>query len=176
MVSASATERVVRMKVFVSVDMEGVAGLVQWDAAQRDLQCRLMTEEVNAAARGAFAAGASEVLAGESHNNMRFLLPELLDPRVEFLTGQPKPMNHMGGLDGSFGLAMFLGCHAKAGTWRGVMSNTFANLVAAREPRPRWRRGRTATVGYISCLVQVSSPSSCGSAVQSAPGSACGAA
>jgi D-amino peptidase len=114
------------MKVFISVDMEGIAGLVQWDNSQTDLQKRLMTEEVNAAARGAFRAGATEVFAGEAHASMRNLLPELLDPRLGFLSGQPKPMNHMGGVDGSFGLAMFLGYHAKAGTRHGVMSHTYA--------------------------------------------------
>jgi len=114
------------MKVFVSVDMEGIAGLVTWDGSQTELSKRLMTEEVNAAARGAFAAGATEVFAGEGHASMRNLLPELLDPRVGFLSGQPKPMNHMGGVDRSFNLAMFLGYHAKAGTLHGVMSHTYA--------------------------------------------------
>jgi D-amino peptidase len=59
------------MKVFVAVDMEGIAGLVQWDSAQRALEQRLMTEETTAAIRGACAGGATEVLAGESHGNMR---------------------------------------------------------------------------------------------------------
>jgi D-amino peptidase len=117
------------MKVFIAVDMEGIAGLVQWDAAQRELERKLMTEEVNAAARGAFAGGATEVWAGESHGNMRNLLPDLLDERVGFTSGQPKPMNHMGGLDASFDLAMFLGYHAKAGTLHGVMAHTFAGSV-----------------------------------------------
>jgi D-aminopeptidase len=63
------------MKVFVAVDMEGIAGLVQWDKAQGEPERRLMTEEVNAAVRGAFAARATEVLAGESHGNMRNLQP-----------------------------------------------------------------------------------------------------
>jgi D-amino peptidase len=117
------------MKVFVAVDMEGVAGLVQWDNAQTALQRRLMTEEVNAAARGAFAGGATEVFAGESHGNMRNLLPELLDERVGFLSGQPKPMNHMGGVDTSFALAIFVGYHARAGTLHGVMSHTFAGSI-----------------------------------------------
>jgi D-amino peptidase len=117
------------MKVFVAVDMEGIAGLVQWDSSQEDLQRRLMTEEVNAAARGAFAAGATEVLAGESHGGMRNLLPELLDSRVGFLSGQPKPMNHMGGVDGSFDLAMFVGYHAKSGTLHGVMAHTFTGSI-----------------------------------------------
>ena len=112
------------MKVLVAVDMEGIAGLVQWDPTQRELERRLMTEEVNAAARGAFAGGATEVLVAESHGNMRYLHLELLDPRVSFLSGQPKPMNHMGGVDGSFDLALFLGYHARAGTLHGVMAHT----------------------------------------------------
>lgn len=114
------------MKVLVAVDMEGIAGLAQWDPADRELERRLMTEEVNAAARGAFDAGASEVVAGESHGNMRNLMPELLDPRVAFFAGQPKPMNHMAGVDGSYDLALFVGYHSKAGTLLGVMSHTYS--------------------------------------------------
>jgi D-amino peptidase len=117
------------MKVFIAADMEGVAGLAQWDEREVDLQKRLMTEEVNAAARGAFAGGATEVLAGQSHNSMRFLLPELLDDRVSMVAGQPKKSNHMGGVDPSFGLAIFVGYHAMAGTLRGVMSHTFSTNV-----------------------------------------------
>jgi D-amino peptidase len=117
------------MKVFIAVDMEGIAGLVQWDSAQRDLERTLMTAEVNAAARGAFAAGATEVWAGESHGNMRNLLPGLLDERVGFTSGQPKPMNHMGGVDASFDLAIFVGYHARAGTLHGVMAHTFAGSI-----------------------------------------------
>jgi D-amino peptidase len=116
-------------KVFIAVDMEGVAGLVTWDSANRELERRLMTEEVNAAARGAFAGGASEVFAGESHGNMRNLVPDLLDSRVGYLSGQPKPMNHMGGVDESFNLALFVGYHAKAGTWHGNMAHTFAGHI-----------------------------------------------
>jgi D-amino peptidase len=117
------------MKVFIAVDMEGIGGLVQWDDAQLDLQRRLMTEEANAAVRGAFSGGAGEVLVGESHGNMRNLLPELLDSRASFLSGQPKPANHMAGVDGSFDLALFVGYHARAGTLRGVMAHTFAGHV-----------------------------------------------
>ena len=117
------------MKVFIAVDMEGIAGLVTWDASQRALERQLMTEEVNAAARGAFAGGATEVFAGESHGNMRNLLPDRLDERVGFLSGQPKPMNHMGGVDASFDLALFVGYHSKAGTLHGVMAHTYAGYV-----------------------------------------------
>lgn len=102
------------MRVFIAVDPEGIGGIVQWDDSQRELDRQLMTEEANAGIRGAFNGGATEVLVGESHSNMRNLLPELLDPRANFLSGQPKPMNHMAGIDSSFGLALFLGYHAGA--------------------------------------------------------------
>ena len=117
------------MKVFVAVDMEGIAGLVQWDNDEKELQRRLMTEEVNAAAQGAYAAGATKVVAGESHGGMRNLLPELLDARVHHVAGQPKPMNHMGGIDSSFDLALFVGYHAKAGTLHGIMAHTFDGSI-----------------------------------------------
>ncbi len=117
------------MKAFIAVDMEGIGGLVQWDNAQLDLQRRLMTEEANAAVRGVFAGGADEVLVGESHGNMRNILPELLDPRAALFSGQPKPANHMGGLDGSFDIALFIGYHSRAGTLHGVMAHTFAGFI-----------------------------------------------
>ena len=117
------------MKVFVAVDMEGIAGLVTWDEAERDLQRRLMTEEVNAAARGAFDGGATGVFAGNSHANMRNLDPELLDSRVGHLSGQPKPMGHMAGIDATFDLALLLGYHARAGALHGVMAHTFADHI-----------------------------------------------
>jgi len=117
------------MKVFIAVDMEGIAGLFQWDNSEIDLQKRLMTEEVNATIRGVFAGGASEVHVGESHANMRSILPELLDPRAYFLSGQPKPMNHMAGVDSSFDLAIFIGYHSKAGTKHGVMAHTYGNHI-----------------------------------------------
>lgn len=119
------------MKVFIAADMEGLAGLAQWDQTETELQKQLMTEEVNAAVRGAFAAGAGEVVAGQSHGTMRFLLPQSLDPRASMVAGQPKKMNHMGGVDRSFDLAIFVGYHSKAGTLRGVMAHTFSGQVFA---------------------------------------------
>lgn len=113
------------MKVLVAADMEGLAGLVQWDSSEDALVRRLMTEEVNAAARGAFVGGATSVFAAQSHGNARNLLPEALDPRIACIAGQPMPGNHMAGVDASFDLALFVGYHSKAGTPHGVMAHTF---------------------------------------------------
>ncbi|MEU4196112.1 M55 family metallopeptidase [Kribbella sp. NPDC026611] len=85
------------MKVYVSADMEGISGLVDAEDVQpagRDYERGrvLMTEDVNAAVRGAYAAGATEVLVNDAHGPMRNLLPDLLDPRVHLIKGRPKPM------------------------------------------------------------------------------------
>ena len=117
------------MKVLIAADMEGLSGLVQWDNSEAGLVRKRMTEEVNAAAKGAFAAGAQEILAVESHGGMRNLLSDQIDSRIEFLSGQPKPMNHMAGVDSSFDLAIFVGYHSKAGTRHGVMAHTFSSHI-----------------------------------------------
>lgn len=113
------------MKVFITVDMEGISGLVRWDSSDRQRERELITAEANAAAAGAFAGGATEVLIGEAHANMRNLIPEAVDPRVRFFSGEPKALNHLGGLDDSFGLALLIGYHARAGTRNGVMCHTY---------------------------------------------------
>lgn len=122
-------ERLVRLKVFIAVDLEGVSGYVQWDAADRAREREFVTEEVNAAAQGAFEGGASEVLVTEAHGNMRNILPEKIDQRCVFLSGKPKPLCHMAGIDGSFQAAILVGYHAKAGTTRGVMAHTFTGDI-----------------------------------------------
>ena len=117
------------MKVYVTADMEGVSGLVQWDAADRQRERELITADLNAAIAGAFDGGATEVLVGEAHANMRNILPEAIDRRVRFLSGQPKPLNHMSNIDESFELAMLVCYHSRSGTRRGVMAHTYTGSV-----------------------------------------------
>jgi len=114
------------MKVFIAVDLEGVAGYAKWDAADRQRERELITGDANAAIAGCFEAGADEVLVTEAHGNMRNILPERLDPRAAFLSGEPKPLNHMAGIDASFDAAMLVGYHARAGTLHAVMCHTYS--------------------------------------------------
>jgi len=126
------------MKIYISADIEGVAGVVtplqgtpgngEYERARR-----LMTEEVNAAINGAFAGGATEVLVNDSHGPMTNLLPELLDPRAELIQGKPKPPNMVAELTEEYAGAFFLGYHAGAGR-HGVLSHT-VNGFAFREIR-----------------------------------------
>ncbi len=117
------------MKVFISVDMEGVAGIVDWAqclAGGDDYQLgrELLVGEVNAAIAGALAAGATEILVNDAHSVMRNLSPAALGGRAAYLSGRFKPRYMMQGLDETFDAAVFLGYHAAMAT-PGVLSHTY---------------------------------------------------
>lgn len=117
------------MKVYISADMEGITGLVDAEDVQppgRDYERGrgLMTEDVNAAVRGAYAAGAKYVLVNDAHGPMRNLLPDLLDPRALLIKGRPKPMGMIEGLTPDFDAVVCVGFHSRAGTL-GVLSHSF---------------------------------------------------
>src|SRR5438034_2483734 len=99
------------MRVYISVDMEGIAGVVhesQTDpttpafAAEYGRFRRLMTAEANAAVEGALAAGATRVLVNDSHWFMRNLLAEELHQAAELVSGDPKPRSMVQDIDGGF--------------------------------------------------------------------------
>jgi D-amino peptidase len=118
-------------KAYISVDMEGISGLVHRDHVGRDgkdyeASRRLMTLEANAAIEGAFEGGANEVVVNDSHGTQRNLLPELLDPRAQVITGSPKPQSMMAGLDDSFGAVLCVGYHARAGS-QGILDHTISS-------------------------------------------------
>jgi len=117
------------MKVYVSVDMEGVAGISDWEqcvaggddyAYGRDL----LLGEVNAALDGAVAAGATELLINDSHSVMRNLPPAAIGHRARYLSGRFKPQYMMQGLDETFDAVIFLGYHAAMET-PGILSHTY---------------------------------------------------
>lgn len=126
------------MRVYISVDMEGVAGVVhesQTDpvtpafAAEYARFRRLMTAEANAAVEGALAAGATRVLVNDSHWFMRNLLAEELHQAAELVAGDPKPRSMMQGIDAGFDAAVFIGYHARAGTRNAILDHTYADRI-----------------------------------------------
>jgi D-amino peptidase len=117
------------VQIYISADMEGITGLVDAGDVQpggRDYERGrvLMTEDVNAAVRGAMAAGATRIVVNDAHGPMRNLLPDLLHPNAQLVRGRPKPMGMLEGLDGSFDAAFCVGYHARAGAL-GVLSHSF---------------------------------------------------
>jgi D-amino peptidase len=125
------------MRVLVSVDMEGIGGVVDPDDvrpghAEYERNRALITAEANAAVRGVYAFEAdSHVLVTEAHASFRNLLPAQLDRRAELLRGTPKPGGMMAGLAADIDAALFIGYHGKAGTARSVMAHTISGAVVA---------------------------------------------
>ncbi|AXL93442.1 peptidase M55 [Streptomyces sp. CB09001] len=117
------------MQVYISADMEGVTGLVgaqDVQAGGQDYQHGrvMMTEDVNAAVRGALAAGATRVLVNDAHSSMRNLLADQMHPEAELVRGKPKRMGMLEGLDGDFDAVLCVGYHSRAGAL-GVLSHSY---------------------------------------------------
>jgi D-amino peptidase len=117
------------MKVFLSSDMEGTAGVVDWEqcvgggpeaAAGRTL----LLAEVNAAIEGAVAGGATEIVVNDSHSTMRNLPADALAGGASYISGSHKPLYMMQGLDGSFDAVMFVSYHGSMGAPAGL-SHTY---------------------------------------------------
>jgi D-amino peptidase len=107
------------MKIFISIDMEGITGVVQpaqlgpgpegWEYARAR---EWMTGEARAAIEGAQAAGATEIVIADSHGNMQNLLIDQLPDAVRIVRGSPRPLSMMQGIDDTFSGAVFIGYHA----------------------------------------------------------------
>ena len=118
------------MKIFLSSDMEGTTGVVDW------LQCRgphpeyeyyrgLLQAEVNAAIDGALAAGATEFLVNDSHSTMQNLRPDELHGGAAYLSGRHKPRYMMEGLDSSFDAIFFVSYHGSMSSAASTLSHTY---------------------------------------------------
>jgi D-amino peptidase len=117
-------------RVYISVDMEGVAGISHANPTRRGdygyaQAVELMVGEANAAIEGAFDGGATAVTVNDSHGGMYNLTPEALDQRARVVLGKkPLSMNEAAA-DGNWDVALFVGYHARAGHPTGVISHTY---------------------------------------------------
>ena len=150
-----------KLKVFISVDMEGVAGLIHWDetsegGADYPLFRKLMTQETNAAITGALEAGATEIVVRDSHGSARNILPDLLRPEVRLIREWNSPLSMMEGIDRTFDAVVFVGYHARAGTPDAVLKHTMSLslfdviLNGVRMPEGAWN---AAIAGYFDVPV-----------------------
>jgi D-amino peptidase len=118
------------MKIFISSDFEGTAGVVDWDQCraggdQYPYYCGLVTKEVNAAIEGAAAAGATSFMLNDSHGKMANLKPEDLAGSASYLSGRFKPRYMMQGLDESYDAVFFVSYHGSMGSNGSALSHTY---------------------------------------------------
>ena len=125
------------MKIWISFDMEGVAGIVDWDQCRPDggpryqVGCELMLAEVNAAIEGALAGGATEVVLNDSHGTMANLDPRRIAGGGAYISGRHKPLYMMQGLDETFDAAFFVGYHGSISGRPSTLSHTYNPEVTA---------------------------------------------
>ena len=142
------------MKVYISVDMEGIGGISHSLPTERGdpgypAAVALMVGEANAAIEGAFAGGATDVLVNDSHGQMFNLTPQDLDPRAVLLQGQ-KPWSMVAGAgpEQGFEVALFVGYHTRAGHPTGTIAHTYSG-----EPTLTMMQGRHVGESGINALV-----------------------
>jgi D-amino peptidase len=142
------------VKVYISVDMEGIAGVSHPKPTERadsgyPAAVDLMVGEANAAIEGALAGGAAEVLVNDSHGGMFNLRPADLHPGARVLQGQKAwSMVAGAGPDAGFGVALFVGYHARAGHPTGTIAHTFSGrpTLTLLNGRPVGETGINASV------------------------------
>ncbi len=134
--TGSAAQQPRGLRIFISVDMEGLAGVVTAadvnSTANGDYQHfrTIMAGETNAAIEGAYHAGATYVVVRDGHGSKENLLPGDVDPRARLLRGlSTGPKNMMEGIDSTFDAVVYVGYHAKAGTPNAILEHTSTGNV-----------------------------------------------
>jgi len=123
------------VKILIAADMEGISGVTTWDQVtaghfEYPRFRRLMTEDVNAAVRGAFEGGAKEVFVTDGHASGSNILIEELDPRASLNTGSPSPLSMVQGVDEVDGV-IYVGYHARAGSPDAILDHTWSSRTVA---------------------------------------------
>ncbi|MEV7090575.1 M55 family metallopeptidase [Streptomyces sp. NPDC093085] len=127
------------MKVLISVDMEGISGLVHPSEMNPDRHDyahgrALMTAEANAVVAGVLdAEPTATVRVADAHGTFRNLLPAELDRRAQLVRGKPRPYGMLGGIDAETEAVLFVGYHARAGVGPAVVAHTMnGNILDVR--------------------------------------------
>ena len=125
------------LKVHISVDMEGVAGVVTGDQLgpqgfEYGRFREFMTKEALAAVTAAKEAGATEIVVADAHGNGENLLIEQFPPDVKIVRSWPRKLQMMAGIDQTFDAAIYIGYHASTTNPTGVRAHTFSSATLAR--------------------------------------------
>jgi len=121
------------MKILISVDMEGITGVVSqshtdYTTAEYQRFRRLMTGDANAAIEGALAGGATDIVVNDSHGNMDNILIEEMNPAARLISGSPKPFSMMEGIDSDVDAVFLVGYHARAGSAPAIHDHTWSSV------------------------------------------------
>jgi D-amino peptidase len=135
--SSLAVDAQNRLRVLISVDMEGVAGAVTGDQLgptgfEYGRFREFMTREALAAVTAAKAAGATEIIVTDAHGNGENLLIEQFPPDVRVIRSWPRQLGMVAGVDQQVDAVMFIGYHASTNNVKGVRAHTFSSATLTR--------------------------------------------
>jgi D-amino peptidase len=124
------------LKVFISIDMEGVSGICTEPQTDRTGDaygeaCTLMRADLDAAVGGCLAAGATEIVVCDAHDSGSNLSADALPAQVTLVSGGGGALSMMTGVDESFDAALFVGYHARSGTQAAVLEHTYTYKIVA---------------------------------------------
>jgi D-amino peptidase len=147
------------VKVFISFDMEGVAGIVDWSQCRGPGQPyeegrRLLLGEVNAAIDGAMAGGATEIVCNDSHGTMNNLDPAELHGQAAYVSGRHKPLYMMQGLDATADLVFMVGYHGSISGESSVLSHTYNPAVVSHVALNGTRVGESGINALVALACQ----------------------
>jgi D-amino peptidase len=126
-----------KLKVYISVDMEGIGGVVTSDQLhpegfEYDRFREFMTAEALAAVNAAKEMGATEILISDSHGNGQNLLIDKFPEDVRIIRSWPRKLEMMAGIDSSFDAVLFIGYHSSTNNPEGVRAHTFSSATLSR--------------------------------------------
>jgi D-amino peptidase len=147
------------VKIFISFDMEGVAGIVDWSQCRGPGQAyeegrRLLLGEVNAAIDGALEAGATEIVCNDSHGTMNNLDPAELHGQASYVSGRHKPLYMMQGLDATADLVFMVGYHGSISGESSVLSHTYNPSVISHVELNGVRVGESGVNALVALACQ----------------------
>jgi len=141
-------------RVFISIDMEGISGIVDWSEVNHkeneySFTRKLMVGDLNSAIEGALESGVKEIVVSDAHGRMRNIRPEDVHESAHLVRGSPKPNAMMEGVNDDFDAALYLGYHSMKGTKNGIMCHTISGSTVDGI----WINGReTGEFGLNSAL------------------------
>jgi D-amino peptidase len=118
------------MKIFISADMEGCAGLVSWpetelNSPEHERAAREMTLEVKTVCETLFENGVSEITVNDAHDSGKNIFYDQLPKGVKIVRNwMGSPYSMVEGLDESYDGAIFIGYHSAASMDGNPLSHT----------------------------------------------------
>jgi D-amino peptidase len=123
------------MKIYISADFEGINGVANWNQAlptggvPYENARKQLHAELNTIITALLKSGKVEkIILNDAHAGMHNIMLSEIPPQVELITGKPKEISMLYGLDNTYDCVFFIAYHVKAGAERGVLPHTFSTI------------------------------------------------